>query len=75
MKIERTNETQASKSSDTLPVSFSTVTGQSGDLCDIMVKTIPKRSCCEAEDEKPTGAKKVVKKIFNFFFGCCKNKK
>jgi len=40
-----------------------------------MVKTIPKRSCCEAEDKKPTGAKKVVKKIFNFFFGCCKNKK
>ena len=38
MKIERTNETQTSKSSDTLPVSFSTVTGQSGDLCDIMVK-------------------------------------
>lgn len=40
-----------------------------------MVKTIPKRSCCESEDKKPTGAKKVVKKIFNFFFGCCKNKK
>ena len=40
-----------------------------------MVKTILKRSCCETEDKKPTGAKKVVKKIFNFFFGCCKNKK
>lgn len=40
-----------------------------------MVKTIPKRNCCETEDKKPTGAKKVVKKVFNFFFGCCKNKK
>ena len=39
-----------------------------------MVKTIPKRSCCETEDKKPTGAKKWLKKYLISFLVAVKIK-
>ncbi len=33
-------------------------------------------SCCETPKEETSKVKKKnIKKVFNFFFGCCKNKK
>lgn len=32
-------------------------------------------SCCETSKEETSKVKKNIKKVFNFFFGCCKNKK
>lgn len=31
-----------------------------------------KKSCCELKKEETKGPKKYVKKVFNFFYGCCK---
>lgn len=32
-------------------------------------------SCCETPKKETNKTKQNIKKIFNFFFGCCKNKK
>ncbi|KZX13394.1 hypothetical protein MBORA_06220 [Methanobrevibacter oralis] len=38
-----------------------------------MTKTTNKKKCCQAAEAEPNKAKRILKKIYTFFYGCnCK---